>query len=484
MTRNSTAAAGVPQSPVGQALEEVTASFERFCLAAGLEVLGEMLEADAAALCGPRYGRGGERQAQRWGRRVGPIGFHGGKVAVARPRVRERGGQEEVLPSWERAVGEDWLRPRGRDAIADRGAWRGGWAMTLMRRGVSPRRFGRAVRLPEGDVPTGPGAGVSKSAASRRFVALSAERMAAWMAQDLSGLDLLAVQIDGLHITEDLVLLAAVGIDAEGAKHPLGLVEGATENAAVVQALLDDLVGRGLDPAICRLFIVDGAKALTKAIRRTFGRDTPIQRCQVHKARNIADRLPKALQAPVRRALRQAWELDDAAKAERLLRNLARPLEPRAPGAAAAILEGLDEILTVVRLGLPRELRRSLACTNIVENIMGSVRRGGRNVKRWRNADMALRWTAAAMLEAAKGFRRLKAKKHLPALRAALIAHRAKATTNTPIAQKPRAPQRHPGPAGGAHARQVPGGGRGCRRSRRPPGLSRSAARRRPADQS
>src|ERR687885_469990 len=425
MTRDSTPAAGVPQSPVGRALDEMAASFERFCLAAGLEVLGEMLEADAAALCGPRQGRGDGRQAQRWGRTAGPVGFHGGKVSVARPRVRERGGgQEVVLPSWQRANAEDWL---------------GRWAMNLMLIGVATRRFGRAVRLPGGDVPAGVGAGLSKSAASRRIVELSAERMAAWMARDLSGLDLLAVQIDGIHVTEDLVLLAAVGVDGEGTKHPLGLVEGAPENAAVAQALLDDLVGRGLDPSVPRLFIVDGAKALTKAIRRTFGRDTPIQRCQVHKARNIAERLPKALQAPVRRALRQAWELDDAAKAERLLRNLARTLEPRAPGAAAAILEGLDEILTVVRLGLPRELRRSLACTNIVENILGSVRRVCRNVKRWRDADMALRWTAAAMLEAAKGFRRLKAKRHLPALRAALTAHRAKATTNTPIAQKQRA---------------------------------------------
>jgi transposase-like protein len=424
MTRDSTPAAGVPQSPVGRAFEEMTASFERFCLAAGLEVLGEMLKTDAAALCGPRHGRGGGRQAQRWGRTAGPIGFHGGKVSVERPRVRERGGKEVVLPSWEQAAGEDWL---------------GRWAMNLMLIGVTTRRFGRAVRLPEGDVPAPPGAGVSKSAASRRFVALSAERMAAWMGRDLSTLDLLAIQIDGIHVAEDLVLLAAIGIDGEGAKHPLGLMEGATENAAVVQALLDDLVGRGLDPATCRLFIVDGAKALTKALRRTFGRDTPIQRCQVHKARNVADRLPKALQAPVRRALRQAWELDDAAKAERLLRNLARTLEPRAPGAAASILEGLDEILTVVRLGLPRELRRSLACTNIVENIMGSVRRVCRNVKRWRDAGMALRWTAAAMLEASKGFRRLKAKSQLPALRAALAAHRAKTTPTSSVAQQPRA---------------------------------------------
>ncbi len=402
----------------------MTASFERFCLAAGLDALGAMMEADAASLCGARHGRDAGRRAHRWGRTAGPIGFHGGKVSVERPRVRERGGREVPLPSWESAVREDWL---------------GRWAMNLMLIGVSTRRFGRAVRLPEGDVPAGAGAGVSKSAASRRFVALSAERMAEWAGKDLSRLDLLVVQIDGIHVAEDVVLLAAVGIDGEGEKHPLGLMEGATENAAVVQALLDDLVGRGLDPAVCRLFIVDGARALTKAIRRTFGRDTPIQRCQVHKARNIIARLPKNLHASVRRALRQAWELDDAAKAERLLRNLARTLEQRAPGVSGAILEGLDEILTVVRLQLPQELRRSLACTNIIENVMGSVRRVCRNVKRWRSTGMALRWTAAAMLEAAKGFRKLKAKGQLPVLRAALAAHRAKTTANEAVAQEKHA---------------------------------------------
>ena len=160
---------------------------------------------------------------------------------------------------------------------------------------VSTRKFGRAVRLPEGDIAAAPGAGVSKSAVSRRFVALSAERMAEWMAADLSELDLLIIQIDGIHIEEDLMLLAAVGIDGDGGKHPLGVIEGATENAAVAQALLDNLVGRGLDPAVCRLFIIDGAKALSKAIRKTFGRHTPIQRCQVHKARNITERLAKPL---------------------------------------------------------------------------------------------------------------------------------------------------------------------------------------------
>src|SRR5215203_3547633 len=263
--------------------------------------------------------------------------------------------------------------------------------------------------------------------------------MTEWMASDLSKLDLLVIQIDGLHIGNDLVLIAALGIDGEGHKHPLGLIEGATENAAVVQALVDNLIERGLDPKVCRLFIVDGAKALTKVIRSSFGRHTPSQRCQVHKARNVIDRLPKPLHAAVRRALRQAWELDDADKAEKLIRNLAQRLEREAPGVSRSILEGLDEILTVSRLGLPAQLRRSLACTNIIENVMGTVRQVSRNVKRWQSASMALRWTAAAMLEAKKGFRKLKAFKQLPALRAALTKHYQEASNNCTLAQRAKA---------------------------------------------
>ena len=177
------------------------------------------------------------------------------------------------------------------------------------------------------------------------------------------------------------MLVAAIGVDGEGNKHPLALVEGATENAATVQALLDNLVSRGLDPTVPRLFIADGAKALSKAIRRTFGSAAAIQRCQIHKARNIMERLPKEHHAATRRVLRQAWELDDADKAEKLIRNLARRLDQQWPGVAASILEGLDEILTVVRLKLPKELRRSLACTNIAENMMGTIRRVTRNVR-------------------------------------------------------------------------------------------------------
>jgi putative transposase len=167
--------------------------------------------------------------------------------------VRARDGGEVALPSWETAMCEDLLSK---------------WALNLMLMNVSTRKFGRAVRLPAGDVPAPKGSGVSKSAVSRRFVALSAERMAEWMAADLSELDLLIIQIDGMHMDDELMLVGAVGIDGAGDKHPLGVIEGATENAAVVQALLDNLVGRGLDPMVCRLFVVDGAKALSKASAR------------------------------------------------------------------------------------------------------------------------------------------------------------------------------------------------------------------------
>src|SRR6185369_12020265 len=341
-------------------------SFERFCLTAGIGAIERMLCADVQQLAGLPHSRDGGRVGHRWGQTKGKIGFHGGNVAVHRPRVRGFDGHEIPLPTWTAAQAEDWL---------------GRWAMNLMLINVSTRKLRRAVRLPEGDLPVTAGDGTSKSAASRRFVALSAERLAEGMASDLSKLDLLVIQIDGLHIGNDLVLVAALGIDGDGHKHPLGLVEGATENAAVVQALTDNLIERGLDPKICRLFIIDGAKALSKVIRRTFGAHTPIER------------LPKPLHTSVRRALRQAWELDDADKAERLLRNLARRLDREAPGVAGSILEGLDEILTVNRLGVPAKLRRSLACTNSIENMMGTVRRVCRNVKRWRNAAMALRWT-------------------------------------------------------------------------------------------
>ena len=176
-----------------EALASISASFERLCLAAGLEALGEMMEADAQTACGPRHGRGKDRTAHRWGKTKGKIGFHGGKVEIARPRLRSFDGKEQALPSWEGAMTEDWL---------------GKWAMNQMLINVSTRKFERSMRLPEGDVPAPNGSGLSKSAASRRFVALSAARLKEWMGSDLSDLGLLVIQIDGIHMDEDMSLQA------------------------------------------------------------------------------------------------------------------------------------------------------------------------------------------------------------------------------------------------------------------------------------
>lgn len=389
---------------LGDAMDEVRLSVDRFCLLAGIEALREMMEEDATAVCGARHRRHGERRGYRWGTTASEIAYHGGRVKVRRPRVRDRSGKEVSLESWEVLRDGDLLRE---------------WALNLMVLNVSTRKYGRAVRLPEGDLPRVNGDGTSKSAVSRRFVALSRKKMREWLDSDLSGLDLLVIQIDGLHVG-DHVLVAAVGVDGNGDKHVMAVAEGATENTATVQALLDNLTGRGLDPGVPRLFVVDGAKALSAAIRNTFGVAAAIQRCQVHKGRNIIERLPDHLHAGVKKALRQAWDQKDADKAERLLRNLARRLEHEEPGVSGSILEGLDEILTVIRLGLPQELQRSLACTNIIENALGTVRLVSHNVKRWRNAEMALRWTATGLREAQKSFRRLKAYRQLPILRKAL----------------------------------------------------------------
>ena len=417
MKKSTPSAAVVPAAIVEDAWQDVSASFERFCLTAGLATLSTMMEEDAVHLCGPRYGRADSKTGHRWGTTKGKVGFHGGKVEIERPRVRARDGGELVLPSWESAMSEDLL---------------GRWALNLMLINVSTRKFGRAVRLPGGDIAAPKGAGVTKSAVSRRFVALSAERMKEWMAADLSKLDLLVIQIDGIHIKEDLMLLAAVGIDGDGRKHPLGVIEGATENAAARQLGWARPRPGDLPPVHHRRR--QGAVQGDPQHLRSPHPDPAVG--QVHKARNITERLAKPLHASVRKALRQAWELDDADKAEKLIRNLARRLEREAPGVSGSILEGLDEILTVNRLGLPAELRRALACTNIIENMNGAIRQVCHNVKRWQDASMALRWTSAAMLEAAKGFRRLKACKHLPDLRAALAARQIKHTLSPNLEQQ------------------------------------------------
>ena len=273
-SRPKALAPSIPMPPLADAMDAVHLSVDRFCLLAGVEALAEMMEEDATTVCGARHRRHGDRRGYRWGRTHSEIGYHGGKVKVARPRVRDRAGKEVSLESWQALRDGNLLLE---------------WALNLMVLNVSTRKYHRAVRLPEGDLAKARGDGTSKSAVSRRFVALSRKKMKAWLASDLSELDLLVIQIDGLHVG-DHVLMAAIGVDGNGDKHVLAVVEGATENTVVVQALIDNLLARGLDPTLPRLFIVDGAKALSKAIRNTFGVAAAIQRCQVHKGRNIIER--------------------------------------------------------------------------------------------------------------------------------------------------------------------------------------------------
>ena len=402
-----------------EGLEEFKGSFDRLCLQAGTAAIEAMLAADAEQLCGKRYQRHADRRAHRWGLIGSEVGWHGGKAAIRRPRVRQRGGGELQLSSW-KAIQEADLLSR--------------WAFNQMLIGVATRKYARSVRLPDGDLAGQAKRATTKSSVSR-FVALSTAKLKEGLATDLSGFDLLVIQIDGLHVG-DHVLVAAIGIDGAGDKHVLAVALGATENAAVVKALLADLVERGLQPDIARLFIVDGAKALSRAVRDTFGGFALIQRCQVHKGRNIIERLDPSLHAGVKKVLRQAWDSPTAEQAERVLRNLARRLDHDAPGVSASIHEGLDEMLTVIRLGLPDQLRRSLGCTNAIESLMAVLRQVCRNVKRWRDARMALRWTGTAMLEAEKSFRRLKAHKQLPILRAALLRHQQALLGDHPIASK------------------------------------------------
>ena len=284
--------------------------------------------------------------------------------------------------------------------------------------GVATRQYGRSLEPAGTDIRT---RGTSKSAVSRRFVAKTKSQLAAWRSTALDALDLVALLIDGVHIGEHCIVVA-LGIDTTGAKHALGLWDGSTENAAVCQRLLADLQSRGLRTDRSLLVILDGSKALHKAVTQMFGAAALIQRCQVHKLRNILEHLPEAQRPWVRAIVARAYKQVDVATARRLLQDLSRRLEDRYPSAAGSVREGLDDTLTVLTLGLSDRLRQSVATTNTIESLISRTRHVKRNVKRWRGGHMVLRWTAAAILEAVKGFRRLKGHKDMPKLLAGLRA--------------------------------------------------------------
>jgi putative transposase len=371
----------------------------------GLGVLGSLLDADVDRLVGPKSRHQPDRTAVRHGSQPGRVTLGGRRIGVDRPRVRSADGARELpLPTWQAFASTELL-----DQLA----------LERMLAKLSTRRYQHGLE-PVGSQVEDTATGTSKSAISRRFVARTEQALAELLAQDLSGLDLVALMVDGIRVAERCCVVA-LGITLDGTKIPLALAEGATENATVVGDLLVGLRERGLEVTRPILVVIDGAKALRRAVTDVF--DHPvIQRCQLHKLRNVTDRLPDAVASTVAKRMRAAYRNPDPLIAQADLEALARELGRSHPGAAGSLREGLTETLTIGRLGVPPTLARTLRSTNAIESMIAICRDHAANVKRWQDGQMVLRWVAAGMGEAAKQFRRVNGHLHLPALRAALDA--------------------------------------------------------------
>ncbi|MGH9079592.1 MAG: IS256 family transposase [Acidimicrobiales bacterium] len=390
-----------------------------FVVGAGLKTLDVILEHEATAVAGEKGRHEPNRSAVRHGSDAGLVTLGGRQVSIRRPRVRTAGGRAEVrLPTYELASGTELL---------------GQMAMGRMLAKVSTRRYNAALE-PVGAAVEAKSRGTSRSAVSRRFVAATETALGELMSADLSGLDLVALMVDGANFGGFLCVVA-VGIDIDGVKHPLGVVEGDTENATVVKALMVQLRERGLDVTRPILCVLDGAKALSTAVKAVF--DHPvIARCQLHKIRNLGRHLPDKVFAVVERRMRSAYKNPDPLAGQGDLEALATELHRQHPGAAGSLREGLAETFTVARLGVPPTLARTLRSTNAIESMIEICKDHSRNVKRWDGGQMALRWCAAGMIEAKKQFRRVNGHLHLKALRAALEAHVAETVTPSRYAAK------------------------------------------------
>jgi len=369
----------------------------------GLQVLQAMLAEDVARLVGPKGRHNPDRTAVRHGSEPGQVTLGGRRVRVRRPRVRTADGAGELpVPTYQAFAATELL-----DRLA----------VERMLAKLSTRRDPVGLE-PVGTQVAEASSGISKSAVSRRFVARTEHALAELLAADLSALDLVALMVDGVRVA-DHCCVVALGITIDGTKIPLALAEGATENPSVVTEVLTGLRGRGLDTTRPILVVIDGAKALRRAVTDVF--DHPvIQRCQLHKLRNVCERLPDAVAATVAKRMRRAYHQPDPLIAQAELEALVRELDRSYPGAAGSLREGLAETLTIGRLGVPPTLARTLRSTNSIESMIEICRDHATNVKRWRDGQMALRWIAAGMDEARRQFRRVNGYLYLPALRAAL----------------------------------------------------------------
>jgi putative transposase len=379
---------------------EVREGLLALAVGTGLQVMAAMMEADVNAVCGPKGRHDADRSATRHGHGAGSVSLGGRRVPVRRPRMRATDGSGELaVASYELFSQTEVL---------------GRMAMERMLAGLSTRRYSVGLE-PVGARVQQAAASTSRSAVSRRFVAATETALAQLLAQDLSTLDLVGLMIDGVHFGEHCCVVA-LGIGIDGRKHPLSLVEGSTENVTLVTELIVGLRERGLDVTRPILVVLDGSKALRRAVLDVFDRPV-LARCQLHKIRNVQDKLPQKMRQVVATRMRRAYHADSALAAEAELTALANELDRTHPGAAASLREGMAETLTVQRLGLPPTLARTFRSTNAVESMISICRDHAGNVKRWRDGQMALRWCAAGMLEAGKQFRRVNGHLHLRSLR-------------------------------------------------------------------
>lgn len=368
----------------------------------GLEVMQQVFVEDAEKVAGPKGRHQSGRKANHWGKAPTEFPFAGRKIVLARPRVRSVEGREIPLPRIEEL--------RQLDPVSER-------VVEQILLGVSTRGYERSLgRLPEPIASRG----ASKSAASRHVVERTRVKVEEFLARRLEDLDLLALVLDGIRVAEQCVVVA-LGIAADGTKHPLGVWQGSTENSRICMELLQDLLSRGLGIEGQLLCVIDGGKGLRKALDDVLGDTVLVQRCQVHKMRNLKEHLPEKRHAYVIKTMREAYAADSTAAARKRLQALARWLDSNGEESAARSLkEGLEETLTVLKLNLPPTLRRSLATTNCVENFIGTIRQVTRNVKRWRGGSMVRRWVGLAVAHAQTRFRKIKGYRDLPVLALAL----------------------------------------------------------------
>lgn len=383
-----------------------------FCCSAGLAIVAEIMEDELTDKLGPKGRHDPEREATRNGSAKGSVVLGGRRVPVRWPRATKTEGGEVRLDSYAVFSSEDLLT---------------GVALERMLAGVATRRH-VLVSEPIGETLEEQASGDSASAVSRRFIRATGEKLIELMARDLSGLDVAALMIDGIVFHECCCVVCLV-ITADGTKVPVGLWEGDTENGTVVRDLLADLVARGLSYEDGILVVIDGGKALAAGVRRVFGKRAVVQRCLLHKRRDIEDYLPPELGRRIDRQLAAAFADADPARGLRVARGLATQLEREHPSAAASLREGLDDMFAVRRLGVSDALARSLSCTNSIESMSSTVRLLCSRVKRWRDARMVRRWVGAGMLEAERTFRRVKGYKDMGKLVTAVRAEVARRDT-------------------------------------------------------